>query len=208
MKKKQKKIRDKTKGLWAEFKAFINKGNALMLAVGVVLGSGFTAIVNGITNILLNLVTSTVPGGLNGLVTPIYTETAVNNAAAAEIVKEDMVLTASEYLAIDNAALRSLYTNHGGKYYFNGLPVLDWGALINACIAFIFIAVVLFAIVKIVSSATKKNEEIRAKALELYYEKHPEERPAPVEPDAPKPTEVELLTQIRDLLQKEKETKE
>ena len=33
------------KGLWDEFKAFINKGNAFMLAVGVVIGGAFSAIV-------------------------------------------------------------------------------------------------------------------------------------------------------------------
>ena len=33
-------------GLWAEFKEFINRGNAFMLAVGVVIGGAFSAIVS------------------------------------------------------------------------------------------------------------------------------------------------------------------
>ena len=40
------------KGIVAEFKAFINKGNAFMLAVGVVIGGAFSAIVNAFVNIL------------------------------------------------------------------------------------------------------------------------------------------------------------
>ena len=204
MKKKAKVIKDKTKSLWAEFKAFINKGNALMLAVGVVIGSGFSAIVSGVTNILLNLVTCALPGGLSGLVTPIYTQTSINSATAAGITKENMILTSKEYLELDTA-LKGLYANHGGQYYYTGLPILDWGALINAIISFIIIALVLFTIVKIANSISKKNAELQAKALELYYQKHPEERPVE-EKEEEKPTELDVLTEIRDLLAKEKES--
>ena len=48
-------------GLWAEFKEFINRGNAFMLAVGVVIGGAFSAIVNAFVNILLSLATWPVP---------------------------------------------------------------------------------------------------------------------------------------------------
>ena len=41
-----KKVKDPNKkSLWQEFKEFINKGNAFMLAVGVVIGGAFNAIV-------------------------------------------------------------------------------------------------------------------------------------------------------------------
>ena len=40
-------------GFWKEFKEFINRGNAFMLAVGVVIGGAFSAIVNAFVNILL-----------------------------------------------------------------------------------------------------------------------------------------------------------
>ena len=36
----------KKSGLWAEFKEFISRGNVMDLAVGVIIGSAFTAIVN------------------------------------------------------------------------------------------------------------------------------------------------------------------
>ena len=59
----------KGKGLWTEFKEFINKGNAFMLAVGVVIGGAFGAIVTAFVNMLLSVATWPVPGGLKGLVT-------------------------------------------------------------------------------------------------------------------------------------------
>ena len=63
-------------GLWAEFKEFINRGNAFMLAVGVVIGGAFSAIVTAFVNILLSVATWPVPGGLKGLVSvlPALTE--------------------------------------------------------------------------------------------------------------------------------------
>jgi large-conductance mechanosensitive channel len=52
-----------------EFKAFISRGNVLDMAVGVIMGSAFGAIVSAFTNILLSVCTWGVPGGLKGLVT-------------------------------------------------------------------------------------------------------------------------------------------
>ena len=62
---KAKKI--KKPGFIKEFKEFINRGNAFMLAVGVVIGGAFSAIVNAFVNILLSVATWAVPGGLKGL---------------------------------------------------------------------------------------------------------------------------------------------
>ena len=57
------------KKLWKQFKAFINRGNVVDMAVGVIMGSAFSAIVTAFTNILLSVCTWGVPGGLKGLVT-------------------------------------------------------------------------------------------------------------------------------------------
>ena len=38
------------KNFFAEFKKFITRGNVLDMAVGVVVGGAFTAVVNGFTN--------------------------------------------------------------------------------------------------------------------------------------------------------------
>jgi len=57
------------KKFFADFKAFITRGNVLDLAVGVIIGGAFNAIVNALAAILLSLATWRVPGGIKGLVT-------------------------------------------------------------------------------------------------------------------------------------------
>ena len=205
----------KGKGLFQEFKEFINKGNAFMLAVGVVIGGAFGAIVTAFVNILLNVATWPVPGGLKGLVTVLYPLTEAQEGLAGvgqQFAKGDYDTVA---LAIGKAAgiedqgqallygsqkLTANYTAHGGTFVFNGAAVIDWGALLTAFISFLIIALVLFIIVKVVATLQAKKAELEAKAREEHYKKHPEDRPAPVEPGVPAPTEAELLTQIRDLL--------
>ena len=220
----EKKKKEKGK-LWKEFKAFISKGDAFMLAVGVVIGGAFNAIVNSLVNILLSVCTWAVPGGLKGLVSVLP---AVNDAqkgmdpsvgldqmfgaadlqalAEAEANKVYTEATVKETpTLIENmkSTILSKYTLHGTVYTYNMSAVIDWGTFINACISFIIIALVLFAIVKAINTVEKKNAEIKAKLQEEYYEKHPEERPAPVVPGAPAPTEAELLTQILAELKKQ-----
>lgn len=209
MAKKEKKLKNKGKGFFAEFKEFINRGNAFMLAVGVVIGGAFSAIVTAIVNILLSACTAALPGGLAGFVTVIHTPTA--KSALAEVQKTfanaRLEMSIDEYLEVfkDSPAIgASMYNKFGGRYVFTTAPVLNWGALITAVISFIIIAIVLFIIVKVVNTAQKKKAALEAKAKEAYYQKHPEERPTPVEEGAPKPTSEELLAEIRDLLKAKK----
>ena len=211
-----KKVKAKGKGFIAEFKEFINKGNAFMLAVGVVIGGAFGAIVNAFVNMLMSLATWPVPGGLAGLVTvlPPVTEgqkglAGVGPSFAAADYNEIANKIGSAAGATDHAVygatvINANYTKYGTSFYFNGSALINWGALINAVISFVIIAVVLFIIVKVISAAQRKKEELQAKAKEEYYQKHPEERPAPVEPGKPEPTEVEVLSEIRDLLKAKK----
>lgn len=53
----------KKSGLWAEFKEFISRGNVMDLAVGVIIGSAFTAIVNSLVNDMLMPVIGLISGG-------------------------------------------------------------------------------------------------------------------------------------------------
>ena len=209
-------------GFFQEFKEFINRGNAFMLAVGVVIGGAFSAIVNAFVNMLLNVATWPVPGGLKGLVTVLpalsdaqkglpdvgqafakgdYDQVALKVGQAAGITDD------GQALLYGTGKLSANYTAHGGKFIFNGAAIIDWGTLITAVISFIIIAIVLFIIVKVVSSAQKKKAELEAKQQEAYYEKHPEERPVPPEPGKPEPTELDYLKRIAELLEK-KEAKE
>lgn len=219
---KKKARKEKHKGLWAEFKAFINRGNAFNLAVGVVIGGAFNAIVTAFTNILLSVCTWGVPGGLKGLITvlPAANDAQKGLDGIGQFFTADQLQDLAKNFAIANygeetvnstptliesakTTILSKYTLHGTTYTYNMSAVIDWGTFINAVISFLIIALTLFVIVKTVSALNKKRLEIEAQAREAYYEKHPEERPAPVVPGAPKPTQEELLTAILAELKKQ-----
>lgn len=53
------------KGLIQEFKAFISRGNVVDMAVGVIIGSAFTKIVNSLVNDVFMPALSVVTGGVN-----------------------------------------------------------------------------------------------------------------------------------------------
>ena len=213
-------------GFFQEFKEFINRGNAFMLAVGVVIGGAFSAIVNAFVNILLSVATWPVPGGLKGLVSVLPALTDAQKGAAFLVdgatvnyqsftmaqANERVIQFAAaqgKTLALDDAdfiqwknSLLGLYDQHGTTFTYKMSAVIDWGALLTAVISFIIIAIVLFIIVKVVNTAQKKKEELKAKQQEAYYEKHPEERPVPPEPGKPEPTELDYLKRIADALDK------
>ena len=170
-----KKNKDKKTGFFAEFKQFITRGNVVDLAVGVIIGGAFTAIVTALTTHILTPL-------INWALSYIGGDGALENART--------ILGKPTYLEDGNIDWAA--TNY-----------IDWGAFISAIINFILIALVLFIIVKAINTADKKKKELAAKQLEAYYQKHPEERPVPPEPSAPVPTELDVLNEIRDLLKEQ-----
>jgi large conductance mechanosensitive channel len=54
---------EEKKGLVAEFKEFIDKGNAMDMAVGVIIGGAFTAIVTALTTNIINPLITVITGG-------------------------------------------------------------------------------------------------------------------------------------------------
>ncbi|MBE7081878.1 MAG: large conductance mechanosensitive channel protein MscL [Clostridiales bacterium] len=122
------------KKFFGEFKKFITRGNVLDMAVGVIVGGAFTAIVNGVSNFILkpiiNWVLALILGGegLSGAITFLSKGYATDGT-------------------IDLA--NSIY--------------IDWGAFISAVINFFLIALVLFTIVKIMNEIKENNEEIKEK---------------------------------------------
>ena len=57
---------EEKKGLVAEFREFIDKGNAMDMAVGVIVGGAFTAIVTALTTDIINPLISLLSGGVAG----------------------------------------------------------------------------------------------------------------------------------------------
>jgi len=53
------------KGFFEEFKEFISRGNVLDMAVGVVIGAAFTAIVNSLVTNIINPIVGLATGGID-----------------------------------------------------------------------------------------------------------------------------------------------
>lgn len=212
LKQRRKKFRARLRSGWADFKSFINKGNALDLAIGVVIGTAFTAIVTAFSNVLLSFCTWGVPGGLSGLVTILP---AANSAQAGlegvgqffdstNLYSLSYIYAEIEAIDFDTAldTIKESYTLYGTTYVYNGASVIDWGSIITALISFIIIAIVLFVILRVATSVSKRRKAYLEKIKEAYYKKHPDERPVKV-PEEVQPTELEVLLQIKDLLAKQ-----
>lgn len=121
---------ERVKNLVKEYKDFINKGNVITTAVGLVMALYFKAIIDAL---------------IEGVINPIV---------AAVVGK---------------ASIEDIGFTINGAFFSIGL-------VINAVIIFAFVAFVLFLIVKAYNKAAK------------------------VQPVEDGPTEVELLTEIRDAL--------
>ncbi len=207
-------MKEKMKGLWTEFKKFISRGNVVDMAIGVVIGTAFTAIVNAVTKgILMPLVNWAVVAATGG-----------QGLEGLRTVLGDPVIDSTTE-AIDWAAT----------------SYIDWGTFINSIIDFLLIALLLFTILKIFTSlrnasngltgeeAKKRREMIKqfrkeegmsfkeasekADAAIAEAKKAEEEAKAAAEAaEAAKPKVDEetlrVLSEIRDMLQKEKQGKE
>ncbi len=219
----------KTSSLWTDFKAFITRGNILDLAVGVIIGGAFNAIVTAFTKILMSICTWGVPGGINGLVTVLPAANAsqsgsefagqffnvsdVNSKVIEYASKQGITIDVSSdtFLQWKDTLLKN-YTLHGNTYTYNSSNIIDWGTFINAVITFLIIAITLFVIIKVANSITKKRQaiqkELEEKAHQAYLKQHPEEaekeRLAALEKDKPAPVsdDVRLLGEIKAELEK------
>ena len=125
----------------AEFKKFITRGNVVDMAVGVIVGSAFTAIVNGLSNFVLKPLSNWILFLVLGKdsLSEIYTFLLKADADGNAI---------PEGVAIEPDLAKSIY--------------IDWGSLINAIINFFLVAFVLFIIVKIINKARENNREFAA----------------------------------------------
>ena len=130
------------KNFFAEFKKFITRGNVVDMAVGVIVGSAFTAIVNGLSNNILK---------------PII------NYLLALIFGADSL---SEIFTV----LKGAYLEDGSLDLANSIYI-DWGAFINAVLNFFIVAFVLFCIVKIINKFREEQKEFSASLHYKKYSK-------------------------------------
>ena len=116
------------KKFFGEFKKFITRGNVVDMAVGVIVGSSFTAIVNGMSNQILKPI-------INYVLSLLFKKDSLSELYTF-LTRVD---TVDETGATVPDLTQSIY--------------IDWGTFINAVINFFLIAFVLFVIVKIVNRA-------------------------------------------------------
>ncbi len=123
------------KNFFAEFKKFITRGNVMDMAVGVIVGSAFTAIVNALSNNILKPL-------INYLLAILFGKDSLSGVFTMlmEVKGEDGLVDLTQ----------SIY--------------IDWGAFINAIINFFLIAFVLFCIVRTFNKFRDGRKELAAKA--------------------------------------------
>ena len=133
-----------------EFKDFISKGNVMDMAVGMIVGAAFTAIVTSLVNNILMPALGMITGQIDFSDLKIILQAAVKDEAGEIITPE---------------------------------VAIGYGAFINSVISFLLIALQEFLLIKVLGSFKRKKKE------------------EPKEEEEPKPDpQIELLTEIRDLL--------
>ena len=79
------------KKLLSEFKTFINRGSVMDLAVGMIIGSAFTAIINSLVNSILKPLINWIPGADNtGALQTVLREAVTD--ADGNVVTEALIL--------------------------------------------------------------------------------------------------------------------
>ena len=144
-------VEQKGMGMLKEFREFAMKGNVVDLAVAVIIGAAFGAIVTSLVGDVIMPVIGAITGGLDfsNYFIPLAKNVTASNLADAK--KQGAVLA--------------------------------YGNFLTLTINFLIIAFVLFIVIRLMNQF-KRKEEVK-----------------PAEPPKPTP-EVELLTEIRDLLKK------
>ena len=126
------------KNFFAEFKKFITRGNVVDMAVGVIVGSSFTAIVNALSNNILKPL-------INYLLALIFGANSLSEVYTfLQRGYKDVLDEAGNVIGQELDLAQSIY--------------IDWGAFINAIINFFLIALVLFTIVKIINGVRSSQK--------------------------------------------------
>ncbi len=124
-----------------EFRTFIARGNVLDLAVAVIIGAAFAAIVSSLTDDLIIPVLGQLLGGLD---------------FSSYFVRLGEIPAGYRGSPTDYAALKKA-----------GVPLLGYGAFVTAVIKFLILAFIIFLLVKAANRALGRREEADATAEEI-----------------------------------------
>lgn len=182
------------KKIFKEFKQFITRGNVIDLAVGMIIGAAFTAIVTALVNNIFHPLIDAIPMGdkLNGLITILVWRDA--DGLSVPRGSDAVDLTKSVYI--------------------------NWGAFIMAVINFLLTAIILFIVIKAINTfrdganeykldiSYEEKKQLRAqgmsrKQMKAYVENKRAEEKAKAEAEAKAnapETQEQILKDIRELL--------
>lgn len=139
------------KGFFAEFKEFITRGNVIDMAVGVIIGGAFTAIVTALTSGILQPI-------INYLIGLIMGDASLE---AARTILGNPVYTVND---LNEKVVDWAKTNY-----------IDWGTFISAIINFLLVAIILFLIIKGINAVHQKGVEAKEKITKSVEKEEAEE---------------------------------
>lgn len=115
--------------MWKEFKAFVMRGNVMDLAVGVIIGAAFGAVVKSLVDDVLMPVIGLVTGGVD--FSNMY------------VLLKDGAAAPAPYASLEAAREA-------------GAVTLNYGVFINVLITFLIVALAVFILVKAVNKLYSK----------------------------------------------------
>lgn len=119
-------------GMIKEFKDFIAKGNVMDLAVGIIIGAAFTAIVGSLVSDLINPIIGLILGGVDFTNMYVVLSGTVAEGASLQAARD------------------------------SGAAVFAYGAFITAVINFLIIAFVVFMLIRTMNKIMPKKAEAPA----------------------------------------------
>lgn len=165
------------KKFFKEFKTFITRGNVLDMAVGIIVGGAFTAIITALVNNILTPLINWIPGADN---------TGALQVVLRDAITDDAGNVITEAIIIDFGAVISAIISF----------------LVTAFVLFLIIKTVNHVrekSEKLVEEYKKKQKEENGET-EQAVEETVEQPPVPETPVIAAPTSEQLLAEIRDLL--------
>lgn len=124
----------------SEFRAFIARGNVIDLAVAVIIGAAFAAIVSSLTDDIIMPILGVVLGGLD---------------FSGYFVRLGDIPVGYAGSPTDYAALKKA-----------GVPLLGYGAFLTAVVKFVILAFIIFLLVRAANRLIRRREEVQAAVAE------------------------------------------
>lgn len=164
---------------WNDFKKFIDRGNVIDMAVGVIVGGAFSKIVS---SLVADLITPFIS---------LMTKATLLANAYVCLNPDGVADTVFSYEAYPTAALAEEV----------GFVTLHYGAFLQTVLDFLVIAFSVFCVVRLLNRGKRRIEKLRKRALKKIAKGKPAELPPePAAPAAPAETTDDILRDIRALL--------